>query len=163
MLSSTLALTAAAVTLLFADAPEFEAFRLRPNIEEPGRFTFVRVAYDSAGGYGEAYYKFEGRFWHRWETDYPEAERNLLYRIEELSTIRVNPQPIHLRLTDETLTKYPFIYMCDVGWRYLSKEEAAALRTYLERGEFLWLDDFWGDGEWDNFAVQMARAYPRLK
>jgi hypothetical protein len=45
----------------------------------------------------------------------------------------------------------------------LSKEEAAALRTYLERGEFLWLDDFWGDGEWDNFAVQMARAYPRLK
>jgi hypothetical protein len=163
MLNSMFVVSTVAVSLLLADAPEFEAFRERQNVEEPGRFTFVRIEYDSVGGYGEAYYNFEGRFWHRWETDYPEAERNLLYRIEELSTIKVNPQPVHLRLTDEALTNYPFVYMCDVGWQYLSNDEVAALRTYLDRGGFLWADDFWGDGEWENFAQQMARAYPKLK
>lgn len=163
MLNSVFAWPAVALSLIFADAPEYEAFRLRQNIEEPGRFTFVRIEYDSIGGYGEAYYNFEGRFWHRWETDYPEAERNLLYRIEELSTIKVNAQPIHLRLTDEALMKYPFIYMCDVGWQYLLKDEVKALRAYLDRGGFLWVDDFWGNGEWRNFESQMERVYPKLK
>lgn len=125
-------------------------------------FTFVRVEYDSTGGNGEAYYYFEGRVWQRWETDYPEAEENFLIRIEELTTIRVNPKPISLRLTDDRLFDYPFIYMCDVGWQKLTKEEEKQLREYLRRGGFLWIDDFWGEAEWANFEENMERVFPDL-
>lgn len=129
----------------------------------PDKFTFVRVQYDSVGGMDEAYYFFEGRLWYRWETDYPEAEQNLLYRLRELTNLQVNPQPIALRLTDEQLFEYPFIYMCDVGWQLLTDEEVKALRAYLERGGFLWADDFWGEAEWWNFRDNMERVFPEYE
>lgn len=146
-----------------ADIPEKKTPQDGAAPSEQAAFTFVRVEYDSVGGYGDAFYDYDGRRWMRWETDYPEAEQNFLYRIQELTTIRVNPTPISLRLTDERLYQYPFIYMCDVGWQELSEEEVAGLRAYLNRGGFLWVDDFWGGPEWDNFAFNMAQVFPELE
>ncbi len=143
----------------FADAPGKSR---APKHPEPGTFTFVRVEYDSIGGYGESWYNYDGRTWRRWETDYPEAEENFLLRIGELSTIKVNPRPIALRLTDARLGDYPFIYMCDPGWMDLRKDEVAALRKYLLNGGFLWVDDFWGQAEWINLEQQMDRVFPEL-
>ena len=113
-------------------------------------FTFVRIKYDSIGGYGESWYQYEGRNWARWETDYPRAEKNLIYRLQQLTTLRVNPQPIALRLTDKRLFDFPFVFMSDVGWMKLSKPEKVALASYLRNGGFLWVDDFWGQAEWRN-------------
>jgi hypothetical protein len=115
-------------------------------------FTFVRIKYDSTGGFGESWYRYEGRDWQRWETDYPRAEKNLILRLNELTSMRVNPEPIVLRLTDKELLDHPFIFMSDVGWQKLSAEELAALERYLDSGGFLWVDDFWGQAEWNNFA-----------
>ena len=42
-------------------------------------FTFARGAYDSEGGYGDAYYQYDGRVWARWETDYPEGDENFTF------------------------------------------------------------------------------------
>ena len=161
---SNLAVLALAVSswLVPADAPQPTADGENEGPERAGRFTFVRVEYDSMGGYGEASYYYDGRLWQRWQTDYPEAERNFLYRIGELSTVSVNSQPISLRLTDDAIFEYPFIYMCDVGWQTLSNAETANLRKYLERGGFLWVDDFWGDGEWTNFEYNVSQAFPEL-
>src|SRR5690606_32605374 len=103
------------------------------------------------GGPDEAWYYYEGRMWMRWETDYPEAEENFLLRLSQLTTIDANPRPITLRLTDPRLGLHPFLYMADVGWMNLSKGEQTALRDYLLNGGFLWVDDFWGTAEWDNF------------
>ena len=119
-------------------------------------FTFVRVRYDSTGGYGESWYRYEGRDWQRWETDYPRGEENLLGRLTELTSLRVNRQPIVLRLTDPKLAGYPFLYMTDVGWQQLSSQEKTSLTRYLGNGGFLWIDDFWGDAEWDNFQRNLG-------
>ena len=146
----------ACATSALADAPGKKPGK-RP---ESGNFTFVRVEYDSIGGYGESWYNYDGRTWRRWETDYPEAEENFLLRIRELSTIKVNPRPLALRLTDPRIGDYPFVYMCDPGWMDLSKQEVAALRTYLTNGGFLWIDDFWGHAEWMNLEQQMERVFP---
>ena len=145
---------------LFADAP---GPARTPPKEAQQSFTFVRVQYDSTGGYLESWYRYDGRDWQRWETDYPEAEQNFLIRLHELTTISVNPKPIHLRLTDPRLFDYPMIYMCDAGWQLLADAEVAALRSYLERGGFLWFDDFWGEAEWINVEEQMDRVFPKLK
>ena len=89
----------------------------------------VGVEYDRQGGDGGARYELDGRRGMRWETAYPEAEQNFMYRLDELTTIRVNLEPISLRLTDPKLCDYPFIYMCDVGWQQLTEDEVKALRN----------------------------------
>ena len=119
---------------------------------ESEALTFVRVKYDSIGGYNESWYRYEGRDWERWETDYPRAEKNLILRLKELTSLRVNPEPIVLRLTDEEILDHPFLFMSDVGWQQLSMPERDGLIRYLDRGGFLWVDDFWGQAEWANFV-----------
>ena len=42
------------------------------------KLNFVRGIYNSEGGMGEAYYVYDGRFWARWETDFPEGENATL-------------------------------------------------------------------------------------
>ncbi|MEM1228584.1 MAG: DUF4159 domain-containing protein [Planctomycetota bacterium] len=123
-------------------------------------FTFVRIQYDSTGGFGESWYRHDGRDWERWETDYPRAEKNLILRLGELTSMRVNPEPIVLRLTDEEVLDYPFIFMTDVGWQRLSGEETEMLKRYLDAGGFLWVDDFWGDAERANWMRNMGQLHP---
>lgn len=124
------------------------------------QFRMVRVQYDSVGGRGEAWYAYEGRIWQRWETDFPRAELNFLYRLAELTSLVVDPEPISLKLTDSRIYDYPFLFMSDVGWQALTSEELSILGQYLERGGFLWIDDFWGQAEWDNLEQQTRRSYP---
>ena len=157
MKCTVLALAAVAASLVLGDTPSRERDQA---VGDRGKFTFVRAEYDSVGGYGESHYVFDGRHWERWETDYPEAEENFIIRIRELTTIQVNDEPISLRLTDERIYDHPFLYMCDVGWQSLTQDEVAALRDYLVRGGFLWIDDFWGVAEWANLEMNMEQVFP---
>jgi hypothetical protein len=126
----------------------------------PGSFQFVRVEYSSLGGYQEAYYNYEGRLWQRWETDYPQADENFLFRLAELIPSNVHPGAQTVQLSDPELFSYPFIYMCDIGWMELSNLEVKNLRSYLDKGGFLWVDDFWGAAEWANLERNMRRVFP---
>jgi hypothetical protein len=129
---------------------------------EPDHLQLVRVRYDSTGGEMEAYYYYRGRLWYRWETDYPEAERNFARRIGELSRVLPSTTIIDRRLTDPDVFDFPFVVMSDVGWMSLSREEIAALREYLLRGGFLWVDDIWGDAEYQSLEVALRGAFPEL-
>ena len=123
-------------------------------------FTFVRVEYDSfrggrrGGGYGY------GRGGGGWATDWPDSDLNFSFRLQQLTALKVNPEPIWMRLTDERLFDYPFLYMIEPGSLYFSDEEVTALRHYLLNGGFLMVDDFWGDAEWRNFYEQIKRVFP---
>jgi len=120
-------------------------------------FTFVRIEYGSYGG---------GRGWGRrswgygWRTDWPDSDLNFSYRLQQLTSLKVNPQPIVLSLTDDRLFDYPFIYMIEPGGLYFTEEEVVALRRYLTNGGFLMVDDFWGDAQWQNFYEQIKRVFP---
>lgn len=116
---------------------------------DPGDvFTFVRIRYDS----------YRGRY--GWRTDHPDADLNLSYRLQQLTSIKTDPNGKILRLTDEELFKYPFIYIIEPGGMTLSDAEVVGLRDYLNRGGFLMVDDFWGEAEWENFAFEMSRVFP---
>jgi len=145
---------------LHGDSPQTSQV---PAPSNPDWFTFVRVKYDSTGGFGESWYRYEGRDWERWETDYPRAELNLILRLTELTSMRVNPDPIVLRLTDPEIYDHPFLFMSDVGWQHLTERERDALRRYLEGGGFLWADDFWGVAEWNNFYANVGKLRPDWK
>ena len=120
----------------------------------------TRVVYDSIGGWGEAYYQFEGRVWARWETDYPQAEHNFAKRLRQLTRLNPAALPARRRLTDPDLGDFPLIFMSDVGYANFSTEDADALRDYLKNGGFLWADDFWGDAEWASLERFMKVVLP---
>ena len=123
-------------------------------------FSFVRVEYDSVGGYGESFYFYDGRYWLRWETDFPQADQNFLRRFDELTTVKPHLKPVTRRLSDADVFDFPFLYMCDAGWMALNLQEAKALREYLLKGGFLWVDDFWGWAEWENLDGIFDEIFP---
>ena len=120
-------------------------------------FTFSRVQYDSdrrePGGQG-------------WYTDYPTADQNLMIRLSEMTTTPVGfdqrdePDHVVVRLTDDELFNYPFIFMSDVGTILLSELEADRLRQYLLKGGFLWVDDFWGPYAWEQWLGEIGKVLP---
>jgi Domain of unknown function (DUF4159) len=113
-------------------------------------FTFARVIRSHNGRYGRG----------TWSTDTPDSDLNLSYRLQQMTSIKVNPNGRFIRLTDPELVDYPFIYMVEPGSLYLNEDEILALRKYLNNGGFLMLDDFWGEEEWSNVAEVMERVLP---
>lgn len=111
-------------------------------------FTFVRIEYDSDWRPGS------------WLTDFPDADLNLSYRLQQLTSLKVDPNGKILRLTDPDLFKYPFIYLIEPGHIVLSTDETAALRRYLLNGGFLMVDDFWGEAEWERFYYAIKQVFP---
>lgn len=119
-------------------------------------FTFVRVEYDSHGRRGRGYGGYGGG----WATDFPDSDLNFSFRLQQLTSLKVNPEPIHMRLTDERVFDYPFLYLIEPGGLSFSEEEVVALRKYLDNGGFLMVDDFWGDRQWENFHREIKRVFP---
>jgi len=140
----------ASVVAVRADAPD------DPRISSAPEFTFARIRYDSEGGWGEAYYNYDGRTWERWETDFPQGDDNFVHRLAQLTSVVPSPHGVARRITDSDAYDYPFLYMCDPGYMKLTADEKARLREYFENGGFLWVDDFWGEAEWWNFESEMA-------
>jgi hypothetical protein len=110
-------------------------------------FTFARLRYSS---------------WSRggWSTDYPDAERNLSFRLQQLTSMKVHPEGVVIDIAEEQLRDYPFVYMVEPGGLELDQSEVAALRGYLLGGGFMMVDDFWGEDEWANFRDQIKRVFP---
>jgi hypothetical protein len=116
-------------------------------------FTFVRIQYSSTG-----YRSWGGSG--DWTTDWPDADLNLSFRLQQLTSLKVNPDPKVLRLTDKELFEYPFIYIVEPGELLFSDEEVVILRRYLLNGGFLMVDDFWGEEQWMNMSRQLKRVLP---
>ncbi|MFU7559988.1 DUF4159 domain-containing protein [Roseiconus sp. JC912] len=114
-------------------------------------FTFARVRYDSYSGRGRG---------GGWDTDYPDSDLNFSLRLQQLTTIKVNPEHKVVDLTDEDLRDYPFLYMIEPGGLSFSEAEVIALREYCLSGGFLMVDDFWGDTQYENLAYELSRVFP---
>jgi hypothetical protein len=101
-----------------------------------------------------------------WGTDYPGADNNFSIRLSELTRVQLkwdpSRQPIHVvvRLDDPLLFRCPMLFMEDVGTIQFSQAEVLNLRTYLQKGGFLWVDDFWGSIAWARWVTELARVLP---
>lgn len=117
-------------------------------------FTFVRVKYDSFGGYRP------GR---QWDNDYPDCDWNFSARLHELTSMKVDPNGKVIRLTDDELFDHPFIFFSNINQMDLSENEVAALRKYLFKGGFMMADDFWAPQSWKHVYREMKRVFPDLE
>lgn len=131
-----------------------------------GRFTFVRIRFDTSQ-YAQ-YYDYNntlGDGGPPWSHDYPVAGRHLMKIMAELSKIDANldvNEPI-ITFDDPMLYKFPFAYLCEVGFMNLSDAEINGMREYLKRGGFLLVDDFRSPGQFYNLQRQVKQAFPELE
>jgi len=95
-----------------------------------------------------------------WAIDYPEAEIHFIEGLRRLTRIDVADDSIHLRLTDDRIFDYPWLFAQQVGTWSLSGDEAARLREYIDRGGFLVADDFHGTNDWLVFITSIRRVFP---
>mgnify|MGYP002635577209 CR=1 FL=1 len=113
-------------------------------------FTFARVRYESGG---------RGR--EKWKTDFPDSDLNFSFRLQQLTSIKVDPNPVIVTLDDPRIFEYPFLYMIEPGdMLELTQEEIEGLRLYCFNGGFMMVDDFWGEWEYQTFYEQIKRVFP---
>lgn len=110
-------------------------------------FTFVRLRHNGDGGM----------------TDYPDAEQNFTRRLQELTSIEVNPGYLNIEITDERLFLYPFAFMSDLRDVTFSRADEEALRKYLLNGGFIMVDDQWGKRCWNQVLAAMEGVFPDRK
>ena len=120
-------------------------------------FTFVRIRYGAAGRRASNGVWLGAR---RWSTDYPDADLNISYRLQQMTSMKVDPNGRVLEINDPELFRYPFIYIVEPGDLVFDESEVGTLRRYLLNGGFLMIDDFWGEDEWENLAEQLKRVFP---
>ena len=133
------------------------ATRLAPPVMPDASFVICRLAYNQvrreASGIG-------------WQTDYPYAEINLMTRLSELTKTRVSrdasgdPNYYVIRPTDDQLFNCPILVASDAGTIGFTAPQAERLRSYLLKGGFLWVDDFWGSAAWDHWVTQIGKVLP---
>jgi hypothetical protein len=116
-------------------------------------FTFARVRRG----------RFRGHRGGPWSTDTPDSDLNFSYRLQQMTSIKVNPMGKYIRLTDSDLGDYPFIYFVEPGSLYLTDEEIGILRKYLLNGGFMMMDDFWGEGEWTHASEVIKQVLPEFE
>jgi hypothetical protein len=127
------------------------------NPDYDGAFMFCRIMFRNASnGDGGG-----------WSVDWPRADENLSFRLSELTRTSVSQSPtgewnhVVIALTDTArLSQCPFIMMTEPGGTYFDEAEAAGLRTYLQKGGFLWADDFWGDYAFEHWMNELRKALP---
>ena len=135
--------------------------RVRPGDGMPdvmsGNFTYCRLAYDSVRRDGSG---------NGWTTDFPDADRNLMIRLQQLTTIKASRWShgeegfAVLLMGEPELYECPMIMATDVGELGFSNDDAAILRDYLLKGGFFWADDFWGSAGWSHFSAEIQRVLP---
>jgi hypothetical protein len=142
-----------------APARQRGGFRRQPIDRDwhyDGAFVFCRIAFRQAS-YGDG---------GGWSVDYPRADLNLPFRLGQLTTTPISrdergePHHVVITLDDPRLFECPFIMMTEPGGLYLDSTEAARLREYLDKGGFLWADDFWGDYAWDVWEHEIRKVLP---
>jgi hypothetical protein len=128
------------------------------NPKYDGAFQFCRVVYRNApNGDGGG-----------WSVDSWRADENLSFRLSELTRTSVSRgaapgewNHVALLLTDaEHLSQCPFIMITEPGGAGFDEAEAAGLKTYLQKGGFMWADDFWGDYAFEHWMNELRKALP---
>lgn len=138
-----------------------EESRRRPEpvfmaVNQPydGSFEFVRIRFGQSLGRGF------GRGGPLWAHDYPRAEANFTKILSEVSTISTRTQASAvIALDDPLLFQHAVAYVVEVGGWDPTSAEIKALRTWLERGGFLIVDDF-ARNDIYNFEARIKEVLP---
>lgn len=125
-----------------------------PDADEKTEFVFARLRYRSVMG------RFGRRGRGSWGTDANKAERQFVQGVRRLTRIHTRSAERVVDVDSDDMFDWPWLYAVEVGYWDLSEPQAKRLRSYLDRGGFLMVDDFHGTYEWEVFAASLRRVFP---
>ncbi len=123
-------------------AADISAQRPGKSPVNPSAVTIARLRYDGGGNW----------YWGR------SAIGNLHQFLAENTSIVVHDAEVNLKPTDPDLLKYPFLFLTGHGNIVFNDEEASALRSYLEKGGFLFANDSYGLA--NSIRREMKKVFP---
>ena len=124
---------------------------IEPNVPYDGKFIFARIRYTQG-------YRLS------WGVDYPRMERNFLTILNDLSRMMLHKDGSNVyTLDDPELNKYAVAWLTEPGFWVPTPQEAAGLRSWLLKGGFLIIDDFFFQQQWDVFERSMRMALPDVR
>ncbi len=91
----------------------------------------------------------------------PTSVPNLIGFCNENLGVNINPECPYVEVGSPDLYNYPFVHMTGHGNVVFSNSDIDNLRTYLEGGGFLHIDDNYGMDQF--IRAQMARVFPELE
>jgi len=113
------------------------------NGKQGSRFVIARLKYEGGGD---------------WYND-PSSELNMLRFLREQTDIYVDVRTEEfVEVGSEKLFSYPFVFMTGHGSIRLTDREAQNLRSYLENGGFLYVDDDYGFDK--AFRREIKKVFP---
>jgi len=115
-------------------------------------WTFARFRYGVNPG------SFGG--FQRWAADYPKSDRQLVQGVVRLTRLNTFIGEQVVDATSDDIYNWPWIFVEDPGGWVLSQAEASRIRTYLQRGGFMFFDDTHGDYEWNNMMAGVRMIFP---
>lgn len=96
-----------------------------------------------------------------WAHNYPSADQNLGQFIADSTEIDVQSQSYRwVELGSDEVFDYPFAYISEPGEMNFTDQEVINFREYIERGGFVFMDDFDGPQQLGNMRQQVRRAFP---
>ena len=92
-----------------------------------------------------------------WYSD-PSSLPNLLDYLNKNTPMSAYPEEFRLKLTDDEINQFPYLYMTGHGNIRFSDDEVITLRTILMNGGFLHADDNYGMDY--SFRKEIKRVFP---
>jgi hypothetical protein len=115
------------------------------SAQESESFNLARIKYSGGGD---------------WYNN-PSALRNLADFARQHVPIAINPEYDDIEIGSPDLFNYPFAFLTGHGTITINQAEAKNLRTYLQNGGFLYVDDDYGLDE--HFRDAINKVFPNEK
>jgi hypothetical protein len=96
-----------------------------------------------------------------WSHNYPNSEEHMNQLLKEATLVHTEPASYRIvQLSSPEVFQYPFAYVSEPGEMWLTDEEVANMREYINRGGFVLFDDFDGDYDLNILRRELKRAFP---
>ena len=105
-------------------------------------FSIARVQYSGGGD---------------WYSD-PSSIPNLLNYLSLNTPMSVHPEEYRIKLTDQNLNQFPYLYLTGHGNIGFTNDEIIALRSHLMNGGFLHVDDNYGLDK--SIRIEIKKLFP---
>jgi hypothetical protein len=137
-----------------ACAQEFGWFRGEPVVQNqppPTEFIAARWHFGTNGAIGHM----------GWAHNYPYSDQNLNRFLARTTKLDVDLMSYRIvELGSDEVFDFPFAYVSEPGEMQLTDREVANLRSFVELGGFVLIDDFDGPWQFQQMRSQLRRAFP---
>ena len=138
--------------------------QLPPNVPYDGRATLARMRFNAVGEPGGCRSP-DGLGDGGWSHDYPMSVQGMMKAATSLTSIEAPVDSfVTVTATDPTFMKYPIVMVTEPGCWNPTEQEVLAVRSYLQKGGFMILDDLtFSDGTPAHLELSIARTETWLK